>query len=200
MFTFWTNNVNMSLMKKIEATIVEAAIRVFSRYGVKRTTMNDIASEAGIVRQTLYNVFKNKDDVLKGAINWYVNQSIVSIVAGVSDVSSLDDKLDIVFDYMVIKPFEQLQTMPHAGDVITGFNEAAKKEITDGNERYRVVIEELLLPDEEAFVTAGIGVGQLSDLIQRSAIGFKHNANSQSHLRELLNSLKRLVLSITGDV
>ena len=48
-------------MEQREVKIVDAAFRVFSRYGVKRTTMNDIAEEAGLVRQTLYTVYKNKD-------------------------------------------------------------------------------------------------------------------------------------------
>lgn len=188
----------MSPMKKIEATIVEAAIRVFLRYGVKRTTMHDIAIEAGIVRQTLYNVFKNKNDVLKGTISWHVNQSITAIEDGLSSVAELDLKLDVVFDYMVIKPFEQLQTMPHAEDIITGFNEVAKNEISIANEQYRQLIEDMLLPYEAVFLKSDIHITQLSDLIQNSAIGFKHSAKDSNHLKELLTSLKILVISIVG--
>ena len=52
-------------MDEKQVAIAEAAIRVISRYGVKRTTMQDIADEAGVVRQTLYNYYKKKDDVLR---------------------------------------------------------------------------------------------------------------------------------------
>ena len=44
---------------------------MFSRYGVKRTSMVDLAQEAGVSRQTLYNVFRNKDDVLRALIRAY---------------------------------------------------------------------------------------------------------------------------------
>jgi AcrR family transcriptional regulator len=41
-------------------TILNAALRAFSRYGFKRVAMDDIASEAGISRPSLYLVYPNK--------------------------------------------------------------------------------------------------------------------------------------------
>ena len=76
-------------MDEREKPIVEAAIRVIMRYGVKRTTMNDIAGEAGIVRQTLYNVFQNKEDVLRATIRYVTETSINEIRAGWQRVTAL---------------------------------------------------------------------------------------------------------------
>jgi AcrR family transcriptional regulator len=44
--------------------ILSAAIRLFRKYGVKKTTMRDIACEAGLAVGTLYLYFENRDDVL----------------------------------------------------------------------------------------------------------------------------------------
>ena len=187
----------MSYMDEREENIVEAAIRVFSRYGVKRTTMNDIAGEAGIVRQTLYNVYRNKDDVLRAVIQWHVEDSLTAIERESAGAAGLGDKLDILFEHMIIKPFEQLNASPHADDIISGINEAAREEIRGASESYRRAIEGFLAPFREQIVEAGMTPAQLADLIQTSAAAFKHEAGSRKRLLELLSSLKALVLSVT---
>ncbi|MDG2140979.1 MAG: TetR/AcrR family transcriptional regulator [Gammaproteobacteria bacterium] len=44
-----------------KSSILDAAANVFAQYGFKRTTMNDIATAAGISRPALYLMFENKE-------------------------------------------------------------------------------------------------------------------------------------------
>ncbi|MBI3814338.1 MAG: helix-turn-helix transcriptional regulator, partial [Nitrospinae bacterium] len=44
--------------------ILESAIRCISRQGYHQTTMDDIASEAGLSKGALYWYFKSKDEIL----------------------------------------------------------------------------------------------------------------------------------------
>ena len=44
--------------------ILNAAKKLFRKYGVKKTTMRDIAAEAGLAVGTLYLYFENRDDVV----------------------------------------------------------------------------------------------------------------------------------------
>ncbi|WP_077034907.1 TetR/AcrR family transcriptional regulator [Pelomonas sp. KK5] len=46
-----------------EAQIVEAAAECFERYGIRKTTMDDIAQQAGLSRATLYRYFTSKEAV-----------------------------------------------------------------------------------------------------------------------------------------
>lgn len=48
--------------------IAEAALRRFSRYGFKRSSMDDVAREAGLAKATLYLHFKGKDDVFRAML------------------------------------------------------------------------------------------------------------------------------------
>lgn len=48
--------------------IIDAAIEVISEQGFQRTTIKQIASKAGIADGTIYNYFKNKDDILLGIV------------------------------------------------------------------------------------------------------------------------------------
>ncbi len=50
--------------------ILEAAIKTFSKYGYYKSTVSQIAREAGVADGTIYLYFKNKDDILKNFFNY----------------------------------------------------------------------------------------------------------------------------------
>lgn len=49
--------------------LLQAAIQVFSEKGFHKATVKEIASAAGVADGTLYNYFKNKDDLLIGILD-----------------------------------------------------------------------------------------------------------------------------------
>jgi AcrR family transcriptional regulator len=50
--------------------IIEEAARLFRTYGIKTVTMDMLAENLGISKRTIYEVFKDKDELLTGVINW----------------------------------------------------------------------------------------------------------------------------------
>jgi AcrR family transcriptional regulator len=52
--------------------ILKAAGRRFRHFGVKKTTMQEIARDAGVAVGTLYLYFKNKDDLLVAGTEEYI--------------------------------------------------------------------------------------------------------------------------------
>src|SRR4051812_41214546 len=60
----------MELLTKI----LSASIELFSQYGFKTITMDDIARRAGISKKTLYQHFANKQEVVNESVIWYKNQ------------------------------------------------------------------------------------------------------------------------------
>ncbi|PMR74004.1 TetR/AcrR family transcriptional regulator [Billgrantia endophytica] len=50
------------------ARILDAAAKLYMTYGAKRTSMNDIATEAGMAKGTLYLSFKSKDELFHALI------------------------------------------------------------------------------------------------------------------------------------
>lgn len=48
--------------------IFKAAVSCFSRYGLRRTTMDDVAAAAGVSRKTVYNYFTNKSVLIAEVI------------------------------------------------------------------------------------------------------------------------------------
>lgn len=54
--------------------ILHAAADLFSRYGFKTITMDDISRRAGISKKTLYQHFANKVEVVNESVTWYQSQ------------------------------------------------------------------------------------------------------------------------------
>ena len=61
--------------------IISAAYDCFIRYGVKRTTMGDVAQAAGVSRPTLYASYSNKEELLGGVIGHYYTALIQKSVS-----------------------------------------------------------------------------------------------------------------------
>lgn len=51
--------------------ILSSSIELFSQYGFKSITMDDIARRAGISKKTLYQHFANKQEVVSETVNWH---------------------------------------------------------------------------------------------------------------------------------
>ncbi|MDG3087908.1 TetR/AcrR family transcriptional regulator [Vibrio hannami] len=180
-----------------EINIVESAFSVFSRYGVQRTTMNDIAKEAGIARQTLYNTFSNKDEVLCATIRLFKERTTVVIQQELEETTDLSSKLDVFFKHLALEPYQLLHSTPHAEDIIQGMSQLSRDEIRSTDEHFRSVIESTLQSYQSSIEKAGLSVFGLSDLVRNSMTGAKHQARDIEHLTALLNSLKAVVLKCT---
>lgn len=76
-------------MARTRAALLDGALRAVTRHGVRRTTMNDIATEAGIAKATLYNHFRTKDDVLAALV-----EAQVRVVAAECRPMPLADALE----------------------------------------------------------------------------------------------------------
>ena len=73
--------------------ILEAARKRFRYYGVRKTTMQEIASDAGVAVGTLYLYFKDKDDLLVACTDEYVSRHRRQAEAILACDASAADKL-----------------------------------------------------------------------------------------------------------
>ncbi len=52
--------------------IIEKVSELYLKYGIKSVTMDDVARELGISKKTLYQYFKDKDELVKKVIEYHV--------------------------------------------------------------------------------------------------------------------------------
>jgi len=180
--------------------IAEAALRVFARYGVKRATMNDVAQEADLVRQTLYNVFPNKDALLRGTIRFYADSLRQTVQAEWAGVETLSEKLDILFAHFVVSSWQMLHGSPDAQDLDRGVNAEGRAELLEVGKRTRDMLAGLFAPYDSRLSSAGSDHTLLADFVQNAMNGIKHEGEDLDHVQSLVATLKAAVLSLTGEM
>jgi AcrR family transcriptional regulator len=69
--------------------IIDAALRAMTRHGLARLTLEDVAGEAGVSRQTLHRYFGTKDALIRAAIL----QEEQGFIARVAEAAAAHDDL-----------------------------------------------------------------------------------------------------------
>jgi AcrR family transcriptional regulator len=77
----------------INPDIVNAASIVFQRWGVNKTTMEDIACEAGKGKSTLYYYYKNKDEIFRDLAISKLNRVVIKAKISADQKNSSREKL-----------------------------------------------------------------------------------------------------------
>jgi len=79
--------------KDVAQRILQAAIKVFDKYGLRKTTMRDIAESAGMSKSSLYYYFRDKKKILSSVIRQEAETLIEKLSMAVQKVASPQDKL-----------------------------------------------------------------------------------------------------------
>ncbi len=182
-----------------EKQIAEAAVRVFARYGIKRATMADIAEEAGVVRQTLYNVFANKNEVIHGTVLFYMEGQREKTEAAWAEMNSLSEKLDALFEFNVFEPWDHIAAMPDASDVAQADHDAGKDAISSAGALMQQSLEGLFSPFESALKTNGHSTQSVAAFVQSTMTSLKHEATDRETLVGLIGTLKAVALQATAQ-
>ncbi|RDL49230.1 putative HTH-type transcriptional regulator YfiR [Ensifer sp. M14] len=74
--------------------ILDAALPVFVRYGIRKTTMADIARAAGISRASLYLSFSSKEDVFRAGSARAHRQTMVEVEVALKGQGSVFDRIE----------------------------------------------------------------------------------------------------------
>lgn len=187
----------MLVTNTTETTIIEAAIRSFLRYGARKTSMNDIAMAANVSRQTLYDLFGSKDDLIRASIRSITDKSIADIRVKASSVKTLSEQLGVYFEENVIKSFEMMLVSDDPQDLVTGHNEAGKAEIALSRLKHEALLSEWLSPHAAALSDSGHSVQGFAHFIVTVSMAFKYEATDRADLDELLRTLQAITLIAT---
>jgi len=89
--------------KKIE-TILDASSKIFSRYGYKKTTMQDIGDKLGMTKSNLYLYFASKEDLYIKSVSYQLDKWRKEVESTISKLPSAKEKFEIAckksFEYI----------------------------------------------------------------------------------------------------
>jgi len=177
-----------------EKNILNAAKAVFSQYGIKRTTMNDIAEYAQVSRQTLYNSFENKEAILKALIRLYAEDTLNALHAHCDASNDISSGLDLIFEHLAFIPFDIAYNTPHGSELLEGIGNFAADEFEAAKDAFSKTIAEMLTPHEAVLKKAGTSASSLGGLISHTTLALKYKANTRKQLESQLASFKVLIL------
>jgi AcrR family transcriptional regulator len=87
--------------KAISSKIVGQASHVFSKYGFKKATMDDIAKASGMAKSSLYYYFKGKEEVFEAVVKKEANLIRSELEKRV--INSPDNPKDKIRNYVLIR-------------------------------------------------------------------------------------------------
>jgi len=81
--------------EKKKEKIISAAMIMFAKKGFAKSSMADIAKEAGIGKGTTYEYFKGKDDLFFATFQWYLKQCENAANVNISNIAvkKAEDKI-----------------------------------------------------------------------------------------------------------
>ena len=187
-------------MNDREQKILDAAIDVFTRYGLRKATMGDIAEQAGISRPTLYARYANKDEIIAASMQLISDRVVSEVTEAWLSAETIGERIDIFLDCAIVRFFDHIQQMPDASDLLVGGDEGVAAQLR-GVERGKIdLLTGLFEPSEAALAAKGSSPSQLAEFFYASSSSFKFTARDSAHLASLLATLKQSTMVMLEDV
>jgi len=187
-------------MEVRNAKIAEAAIAVVTRYGLRKTTMGDLATAAGVSRQTLYNAYDNKDDVIRDAIRYVTSQGIAKVQSAWADAPDLAAKLDIFMTAGPLAWYDWIASTPDAADLVDGLYRTGQAEMAEGSERWAEALAAIFAPYDDQLALRNQTPQMLGTFVYQTAHSAKSGAIDRADLKVRLATLQASVLALAGEV
>ena len=150
--------------------ILEAAYACVARWGLSKTSVEDVAKEADLSRSTLYRYFPGGRDELIGAvIGWEHDRFFGRLYEAVHDASSLEEVMErgLTFAHRSIAEHEVLQR------VLMTEPELLLPQLTVKNERTLRLVAGFLTPYLDRHPLApGVVVAEAADFLARMVLSY----------------------------
>ncbi|HEY0698453.1 MAG TPA: helix-turn-helix domain-containing protein [Micromonospora sp.] len=100
------------------ARILTAAYQCFTRHGMRRTTMDDIAAAAGMSRPAVYQYVRNKDDAYRRLATGLFDQALADARSAAAGTGPPADRLHDVLATKLELTLRLWQDSPHAAELL----------------------------------------------------------------------------------
>ncbi len=184
-------------MEERECRIAAAGYAVISQYGIRRATMNDIAEAAGVSRQTLYNVFPNREALLVGVVRHHFDLKWNAIRSRLAEGDDRKTQFSILLDELVMESWKSMQTMPHADELELEVQTTIKHELSEIHAEARRNLCEFLLPYQDALRSRDLTPMGLGEMLHHSIMGLKLSTTTSEEIESATATMLACMLAVT---
>ena len=171
--------------------ILEATFTCVARYGLGKTTVEDVAREARLSRATVYRYFPGgKDELIRDTISWEVARFFARLATAVDGVTDFGDLLveALLFAHRAVEEHEVLQK------VLETEPERLLPQLNVDSDRIRGFIRAFLaphIPDEA--LPPGTTRMEAADYVSRMLLSFigaqgRWDLTDREQVRELVTT------------
>jgi AcrR family transcriptional regulator len=150
--------------------ILEAAYACIARWGLAKTSVEDITRQSGLSRSTLYRYFPGgRDEVIGAAIGWEYDRFFARLYDEVKDATTLEEVIErgLMFAHRAITGHEVLQR------VLQTEPDVLLPAITVRNDTTVRLVAAFLAPYLERHALApGVDVDDAADFLARMVLSY----------------------------
>ncbi len=137
-----------------EAAILRAAFECFARYGLRRTSMADIAQGAGMSRPALYLHYAGKEDIFNALVRAHFERSEKAVAQVLSQPGPPEKVLLAAFHAIDGEAVEAMLNSPHADEILSAKMPFAQPAVEEAHARITAHLA--------AWITKGVAEGRMS--------------------------------------
>jgi len=180
--------------------IVLAALELFTRYGYRKTSIDDIAQAAQVAKRTVYLHFENKAAVFLAILEYLGDQVQQRCGAAERMGGTAVDRLAGLLDAYFGMGFELFSKSEHMPELEETFSRLARARIgylnTEYEARLATFLRSLEKTGEIQGPPRGLTVEQIVHILVRAAEGAKHDPDVQGNRKALERRLRELAIFV----
>jgi AcrR family transcriptional regulator len=178
--------------------IVLAGLRLFTRYGYRKTSIDDIAQAAQVAKRTVYLHFENKAAVFLAILEYLGDQVRQRFAAAERAGGTAVERLTGLLDAYFGMGFELFSKSEHMPELEETFSKLARTRIGDLNTEYEDQLarffRSLQKTGEIGVPPRGLSVEQVVHILMGAAEGAKHDPKVQGDRKTLDRRLRELAI------
>jgi AcrR family transcriptional regulator len=165
--------------------LLDAAVGVFTRFGFRKTSMEDVARAAGVSRQGLYLLFSNKEELFRRALDHSLSSQLTAAVDVLSrHGNSLEERLIDACDEWSGRFVGSLCT--DAADLMCAGTSLAGEMLRHYEARFEKALADALADSPMALVCkkAGLCTAEAARTMHATTRGLQHACGSRQEFRK----------------
>jgi len=155
--------------------LLEAALAVFTRYGFRKTSMDEVARAAQLSRQGLYLSFATKEELFRAAVRYFLATALGAASEKLGQASlPLEERLVGGFDEWIGRYVGMVGA--GASDLAQASHDLVGAAVAEHEELFTEAVARALRGSGlmAAYRRAGLTARQLADTLHATARGLKH--------------------------
>lgn len=172
--------------------LLESAITIFSRFGYRKTSMEEIARAAGFSRQGVYFYYATKEDLFRGTILYVYESRLRNAETLLTDRSRpIEERLTLALDAWYGQYIGKVQA--EASDLIESSSLHAADVVAPFNQRLDALMIKVLTAEKElvrAYRIRKLQPSHLAKVLHSAALGLKET--SLNH-KDFLEGVRAIV-------